>query len=120
MPPGASLIFTASNLARLPGPAGIDYSASKAAIVAMVRSLSRQLAPQGIRVNGVAPSLVYSPFVALSGVTTEGLNAMGPGNPLGRVEQPAEVGPVYVDIAAGDKTFLTGSIWGDNGGGLGF
>jgi hypothetical protein len=40
--------------------------------------------------------------------------------PSPRLEMPVEVAPLYVDLASGDKTFVTGSIWGATGGLSGF
>ncbi|KAJ4288970.1 hypothetical protein N0V90_011312 [Kalmusia sp. IMI 367209] len=119
LPPGSSLIYTASNVARLPPQNAVPYAASKAAIVSMIRSLSNQLAPQGIRVNGVAPGLTYSPFLAAVGMTTEDVTT-NIRSPMGRIEQPVELSPVYVDLAEASKTYVTGHIWGDAGGQFGF
>lgn len=120
MPPGSSLIYTASDVARLPLPDGVDYSASKAAIVSITRSLSVQLAPLGIRVNAVAPGFTYTPFLASGGYTTETMLETISGFPMQRMEQPVELSPVYVDLATPDKTYVTGSIFGVTGGLHGF
>lgn len=119
LPPGSSLIYTVSDVARLPPSQAVPYAASKAAIVSIIRSLSNQLASRGIRVNGVAPGLTYSPFLAATGMTTEDIS--NPSRyPMRRIEQPVELSPVYVDLAEESKTYVTGHIWGDAGGRFGF
>jgi NAD(P)-dependent dehydrogenase (short-subunit alcohol dehydrogenase family) len=120
LPPGASIINTASVVASDPAATFVDYAASKSAIVSITRSLSKQLAPLGIRVNAVAPGLVYTPILASSGMNTSTLMAMLSGYPTPRLEMPAELAPVYVDLAASDKTFVSGSVWGATGGLSGF
>jgi NAD(P)-dependent dehydrogenase (short-subunit alcohol dehydrogenase family) len=57
-PPGSSIIFTSSGMARRPHGAAVDYAATKAALASMAQTLGLQLAPQGIRVNAVAPVYV--------------------------------------------------------------
>jgi NAD(P)-dependent dehydrogenase (short-subunit alcohol dehydrogenase family) len=120
LPPGASIINTASIVASNPAASFVDYAASKAAIVSITRSLSKQLAPLGIRVNAVAPGLVYTPFLASAGINATTLHSLLAGYPTSRLEMPAELAPIYVDLATADKTFVSGSIWGATGGLSGF
>lgn len=63
LPPAGSLIFTTSGIVSDPDPIAVACGSSKAAIAHMVRSMPRQLIPHGIRVNGVAAGLVYTPFL---------------------------------------------------------
>jgi NAD(P)-dependent dehydrogenase (short-subunit alcohol dehydrogenase family) len=120
LPPGASIINTASVVAYDPAATFVDYAASKAAIISVTRSLSKQLAPHGIRVNAVAPGLVYTPLLASSGINSSVLANLVSGYPMPRVAMPAELAPIYVHLAAADMTFVTGSIWGATGGLSGF
>jgi NAD(P)-dependent dehydrogenase (short-subunit alcohol dehydrogenase family) len=120
LPPGASIINTASIAASEPGALYVDYAASKSAVVSITRSLSKQLAPRGIRVNAVAPGLVYTPLLASAGINTTTLMTLTSGYPLQRFAMPAEVAPLYVDLATADKTYVSGSIWGVMGGDSGF
>jgi NAD(P)-dependent dehydrogenase (short-subunit alcohol dehydrogenase family) len=120
LPPGASIINTASIVASNPSASFVDYAASKAAVVSITRSLSKQLAPHGIRVNAVAPGLVYTPFLSSAGINATTLATLLAGHPTPRLEMPAELAPVYVDLATTDKTFVSGSIWGVTGGLSGF
>lgn len=120
MSPGSSIIFTASNVAANPIPDGIDYSATKAALVNIARGLAVQLAPFGIRVNAVAPGMTYTPFLAASGYTTGGMLEQAASSPTQRMEQPVELAPLYVDFAESSNTYTSGSIWGAYGGRGGF
>ncbi|KAF2877598.1 oxidoreductase [Massariosphaeria phaeospora] len=120
LPPGSALIFTASDVARLPLEDGIDYSASKAAIVSITRSLGVHLVSLGIRANAVAPGLVYTPFLATAGYNTTEALETNARFPTPRLEQPVELSPIYVDLATSDKSYVTGSVWGATGGLHGF
>ena len=118
--PGSSIINTASIVASNPAASFVDYAASKAAIVSITQSLGKQLAKRGIRVNAVAPGLVYTPFLVSAGIDKSVLKGLLSSYPSPRLEMPAEVAPLYVDLATGDKTFVTGSVWGATGGLSGF
>ena len=61
---GGRVLFTGSINGRLSEPAHCAYDASKGAVESLVRSLCVELAPRGIRVNGMAPGLVYTPLTA--------------------------------------------------------
>lgn len=111
LPRGGSLIFTASNIPNSPDPGAIDYGASKAAIIYMVRSLAIQLVDQGIRVNGVAPAITYTPFLATAGFSADTIASVAEGYPYGRIEQPGELAPHYVDLADPLHTFTSGTIY---------
>jgi NAD(P)-dependent dehydrogenase (short-subunit alcohol dehydrogenase family) len=120
LPFGASIINTASIVASNPAASFVDYAASKAAVVSITRSLSKQLVRRGIRVNAVAPGLVYTPFLVSAAIDDVVLEELLSSYPSRRLEMPAEVAPLYVDLATADKTFVTGSIWGATGGLSGF
>jgi NAD(P)-dependent dehydrogenase (short-subunit alcohol dehydrogenase family) len=120
LPPGSSIINTASIVAINPAANFLDYAASKAAVVSITRSLGKQLAPLGIRVNAVAPGLVYTPFLSAAGIDDIALEKLLSSYPTPRLEMPAELAPIYVDLATPDKTFVTGSVWGGAGGLSGF
>ncbi len=65
--PGASIIFTASVQATDPSPNLFDYASTKAVNANFAKSLSKQLAPKGIRVNAVAPGPVWTPLQVSGG-----------------------------------------------------
>lgn len=117
MPPGSVIIGTASEQAYDPSPELYDYAQTKAATVNYVKSLAKQLAPKGIRVNGVAPGPIWTPLQVSGGATQEKLQGFGGQTPLGRPGQPAELGSIYVQLASADASYATGQIYGSAGGG---
>ena len=114
--PGSAIICTTSEQAYLPSANLFDYAQSKAANVNFVKSLAKQLAPRGIRVNGVAPGPFWTPLVVSSGIPRETVTKLGQGTVLGRPGQPVELAPIYVLLAAADASYITGQIYGATGG----
>jgi NAD(P)-dependent dehydrogenase (short-subunit alcohol dehydrogenase family) len=114
--PGSVIIGTASEQAYDPSPDLYDYAQTKAATMNYVKSLAKQLAPKGIRVNAVAPGPIWTPLQVSGGATQEKLEKFGGQTPLGRAGQPAELGSIYVQLAAADASFATGQVYGSAGG----
>jgi NAD(P)-dependent dehydrogenase (short-subunit alcohol dehydrogenase family) len=114
--PGSAIIGTASEQAYDPTPELYDYAQTKAATMNYVKSLAKQLAPKGIRVNGVAPGPIWTPLQVSGGATQEKLEKFGGMTPLGRPGQPAELASIYVQLAAADASYATGQIYGSAGG----
>jgi 3-oxoacyl-[acyl-carrier protein] reductase len=108
-PEGGSII-NISSLASLYGvPNGAVYSATKAAVDAVTRSLAKELGPRRIRVNSINPGMVQ----------TEGWHASGIGEsemrrqvealtPLGRLGEPRDIAPAAVFLASSDSAWITG------------
>jgi len=115
--PGAVIIGTASEQAYDPSPDLYDYAQTKAATMNYVKSLAKQLAPKGIRVNGVAPGPIWTPLQVSGGATMEKLEKFGGQSPMGRPGQPVELASIYVQLAASDASYTTGHIYGAAGGG---
>lgn len=113
---GASIINTTSIQAYQPSEGLLDYAATKAAIANFTKGLSAQLAPKGIRVNGVAPGPIWTPLQPSRGQPMEKLVKFGEDTPLGRAGQPAELAPTYVFLASQESSFITGEIIGVTGG----
>lgn len=116
LPPGSSIIWTVSDIIFNAANIMIDYAASKGAVAGLVQTLGMSLAGKGIRVNGVAPGLVYTPLLPAAGFTNEQLRQIAGTLPLKRVAQPVELAPVYVDFADATMTYTSGGIWSNNGG----
>jgi len=114
--PGSCIIGTASEQAYDPSPDLYDYAQTKAATMNYVKSLAKQLASKGIRVNGVAPGPIWTPLQVSGGATMEKLEKFGGMTPLGRPGQPAELASIYVQLAAADASYATGQIYGSAGG----
>jgi NAD(P)-dependent dehydrogenase (short-subunit alcohol dehydrogenase family) len=91
----------------------VDYASTKGAIVAFTRSLSKQLAQKGIRVNAIAPGPIWTPLIP---ATFDNLEDFGKDVPMGRPGEPFELGPAYVFLACEDSSYMTGQVIHINGG----
>jgi NAD(P)-dependent dehydrogenase (short-subunit alcohol dehydrogenase family) len=115
--PGSAIIATTSEQAYDPSPELYDYAQTKAATMNFVKSLAKQFAKKGIRVNGVAPGPIWTPLQVSGGASMEKLEKFGTQAPMGRPGQPAELASIYVQLAASDASYATGQIYGAAGGG---
>ena len=117
--------------ARLPFPMVVDYSAAKAALSNLSKALSEEFAPQGVRVNAIAPGPVRTPFwtdpggfadtvAAGSGTTAQAaLNEVVPRNmgiSTGRITEPDEVAELAVFLASPHAANITGAEFVIDGG----
>ncbi len=114
--PGSAIVATTSEQAYDPSPDLYDYAQTKAATMNYVKSLAKQLASKGIRVNGVAPGPIWTALQVSGGATMEKLEKFGGQTSLGRPGQPAELGSIYVQLAAADASYATGQVYGSSGG----
>ncbi|WP_448033729.1 SDR family oxidoreductase [Bradyrhizobium liaoningense] len=114
--PGSCIIGTTSEQAYDPSPDLYDYAQTKAATMNYVKSLAKQLASKGIRVNGVAPGPIWTPLQVSGGATMDKLEKFGGMTPLGRPGQPVELASIYVQLAAADASYATGQVYGAAGG----
>ena len=114
--PGSAIIATTSEQATDPSADLYDYAQTKAATTNFIRSLAKQLAPKGIRVNGVAPGPIWTPLQVTGGATQAKLATFGAKTPLGRAGQPAELGSIYVQLADAGASYATGQVYGSAGG----
>jgi NAD(P)-dependent dehydrogenase (short-subunit alcohol dehydrogenase family) len=118
LPAGASIINTSSVQAYDPSPNLLDYAQTKACMVSFTKSLAKQLAEKGIRVNAVAPGPFWTPLQPSGGQPPEAIVTFGEKSPLGRPGQPAELASTYVLLAAGDSSYITGEVFGGTGGSM--
>lgn len=116
MPKGSTIINTTSIQAYQPSEDLLDYASTKAAIANFTHGLGKQLAPKGIRVNGVAPGPIWTPLQPSYGQPMEKLTKFGEQAPMGRAGQPAELAPAYVYLASQESSYVTGEIIGVTGG----
>jgi NAD(P)-dependent dehydrogenase (short-subunit alcohol dehydrogenase family) len=110
--PGSSIVVTSSETGIL-GKEGLpDYSSTKGAINAFVKTLSGELLEKGIRINAVAPGPVWTPLnPSDSGRSAREVSAFGSHTPMGRPAQPDELSPAYVFLAsAADASYITGIV----------
>ncbi len=113
---GASIINTASVQAYTPSEDLIDYAQTKSCNVSFTKSLAKQLAPKGIRVNAVAPGPYWTPLQPSCGRPPEVTAQFGKESPMGRPGQPAELAATYVLLASQESSYATGQIYGSTGG----
>ena len=95
--------------------AGIAYTASKGGLGAMTFSLAREVAADGITVNGVAPAYVRTPMVTEQ-LTNDQRRALLRQIPVGRFCEPEEVAEVIAFLVSPNAGFITGEIIDINGG----
>jgi 3-oxoacyl-[acyl-carrier protein] reductase len=129
--PGAAIVNNASDLGRQPEAIPADYAAMKAALLSLTKSLARAEAP-AIRINAVAPGPIWTPFWTNPGGFADSLAAVHgmPAReavehemklrqlPLARMGEPEEVANVIVFLASPLASFVTGSVWGIDGGSI--
>ncbi len=125
------IVNNGSDLARQPEPVPIDYSASKAAVLALTKGLARAEGAN-VRVNAVAPGPIWTPFWTKPGGFAETMGKhynMEPQAavehemklrqlPLARLGTPEEVANVIVFLASDLASFVTSAVWGVDGGSI--
>jgi NAD(P)-dependent dehydrogenase (short-subunit alcohol dehydrogenase family) len=116
LPAGASIINTASVVAFSPPKILVDYSTTKAGIVAFSKALAKQVISKGIRVNAVAPGPFWTALQPSGGQPQDNIEKFGSEAPMGRPGQPVELAPVYVFLASQEASYVTGEVYGATGG----
>jgi 3-oxoacyl-[acyl-carrier protein] reductase len=111
-----AIVNIASDLGQLGCANLCHYSAAKGAIMALTKSLARELAPFGVRVNGVAPGGALTPMVERLG--PDYIREEAARYPLQRLGTAEEIAAAVVFLASPQASFMTGQILGVNGGGV--
>ena len=109
------VILISSIGADLCTPFGAPYYAAKAGVNALTKVLARELAPEGIRVNAIAPGVVSSDMGDRMTKALGEANLLA-GIPLRRVGTPEEIGKLAVYLASSDASWITGQIYRIDGG----
>lgn len=110
----ARIVNFASVLGEVGSKHGAHYAAAKAGVMALTKSLARELAPRGVLVNCVAPGAIATDMIRDD--TAEARAAREKTIPLGRVGQPGEIAGVVSFLLGPDATYLTGQVLHVNGG----
>ena len=95
-------------------PNASAYSASKAAVIALTKSLGKELADTGIRVNCVTPAAVHTPLFAQ--MTQAHIDYMLSKIPMGRFGDPGEIAALVAWLASEECSFSTGGVFDLSGG----
>lgn len=108
-------IISLSSIVGLHGNAGqINYSAAKAGVIGMTKSLAKELAGRGITVNAVAPGYVDTDMTAvLSDAQKEAILKQVP---LGRMGQPQDIAETVAFLASDKAAYITGQVISVDGG----
>jgi len=110
---GASVILNASVVAQSGLPNTSIYSATKAAVRSLGRTLAAELSPRGIRVNVVSPGLIETPLVGKLGLSQDEIDAFAEQvvqqTPLGRPGKPEEIAATVAFLASDDASYFTGA-----------
>ncbi len=113
---GGSLVNLSSAAAKLGAPNEfVDYAGSKAAMEALTIGLSKEVGPEGIRVNAVRPGLIATDIHAAGG-TPDRAEKLGVNTPLGRAGSADEVAEAIVWLLSDEASYVSGAILDVTGG----
>ncbi len=116
-PSGGSIVNISSVAATLAPPTTSVYSATKAAVDAVTRSLAKELGPRNIRVNSINPGMVETEGVHAAGIAESDFRRQTEAQtPLGRIGQPQDIAPAAVFLASADSGWITGETFYISGG----
>jgi len=116
-PEGGSIVNISSVVSTLGVPTGSVYSASKAAVDAVTRSLAKEFGARKIRVNSINPGMVETEGLKAAGMQESDFRKMVEAQtPLGRIGQPRDVAPAVVFLASPDADWITGETLFISGG----
>lgn len=112
---GGSIIALTTSLVRHAVPGVGPYAATKAAVECLVRSMAKELAPRGVRVNAVAPGPIDTDLFR-AGKNEEALKRSAAMSPLNRVGEADEVAGVVAFLASEKASWMLGQVVQPNGG----
>ncbi|WCM49646.1 3-oxoacyl-ACP reductase FabG [Pseudomonas sp. WJP1] len=107
-------VINISSTAAMTGEGPSHYCAAKAGVMGLTRSMARELAASGIRVNTLVPGPTNTPMMA--GIPDDWMQSMLKAIPLGRMGETDEIARVVVFLASEDASFITGQNLAVNGG----
>jgi 3-oxoacyl-[acyl-carrier protein] reductase len=113
-PDGGSIINISSVVATSAPAAASVYSATKAAVDAVTRSLVKELGPRNIRINSINPGMVETEGTASAGITgdeSDFRKRFESQAPLGRIGRPEDIAPAAVFLASSESAWITGETF---------
>ncbi len=114
---GGSIVNISSVVAHSPVATASVYSATKAAVDALTKSLAKELGPRKIRVNSINPGMVETEGLHGAGIAKSDFRkATETQTPLGRIGQPDDIAPAAVFFASSDASWITGETLTISGG----
>jgi 3-oxoacyl-[acyl-carrier protein] reductase len=118
-PDGGSVVNISSVVSTYAPPNASVYSATKAAVDAVTRSLAKELGPRKVRVNAINPGMVETEGTTSAGITANESDLRKQAEsqtPLGRIGQPRDIAPAAVFLASSDSAWITGETLYISGG----
>jgi NAD(P)-dependent dehydrogenase (short-subunit alcohol dehydrogenase family) len=110
---GGAVIFNTSVVTEMGMPGASVYSAAKAAVQSLTKTLAAELVGRGIRVNAVSPGPIQTSFFDKTGMSQEEIQGFAanilPKVPLQRFGQPAEIAKVVAFLASSDSSYMLGT-----------
>jgi 3-oxoacyl-[acyl-carrier protein] reductase len=114
---GGSIVNISSVVAHSPVATASVYSATKAAVDAVTKSLAKELGPRKIRVNSINPGMVETEGLHGTGIAKSDFRkTVETQTPLGRIGQPEDIAPAAVFFASSDSSWITGETLTISGG----
>ena len=111
---GCNIINISSMWGQVGASCEVHYSAAKAGLIGLTKALAKEEGPSGITVNCVAPGVIETDMMAA--FTAEDKAALAEETPVGRLGTPEEVAKLLVFLAGEDAGYITGQVFGVNGG----
>jgi 3-oxoacyl-[acyl-carrier protein] reductase len=118
-PDGGSVVNISSVVSTYAPANASVYSATKAAVDAVTRSLAKELGPRKIRVNAINPGMVETEGTTSAGITaheSDFRKQVESQTPLGRIGQPRDIAPAAIFLASADSAWITGETFYISGG----
>jgi 3-oxoacyl-[acyl-carrier protein] reductase len=112
---GKGVILNASSVVALHGNFGqTNYVATKAAVIGMTKTWSRELGRKGVRVNAVAPGFIRTRMT--EGIPDKVMEQLSAKVPLGRMGEPRDIANAYLFLASDEASYINGHVLSVDGG----